>query len=91
MQVLNELPAQQVHQHEGLEWTAGVGLDPASPEYKAYLKEFGDTYLRVVGDSIEQAGELRRRQALDPIASEVLAHTQVTPHYDLMFTPISYM
>ena len=77
MQVLAALPPSQVHQHEGLEWTEGVGLDPASPEYQAYLKEFGETYLRVVGDSIEKAGKIKKQRALDPLSSEALAHTQM--------------
>ena len=66
-----------MHQHEGLEWTEGVGLDPASPEYQAYLKEFGETYLRVVGDSIDRAGRIKKQRALDPLANEVLAHAQM--------------
>ena len=66
-----------MHQEDGLAWTKDKGLDPASPEYKAYLKEFGETYLRVVGDSIEKAGRVKKQRALDPLASEVLAHTQM--------------
>ena len=66
-----------MHQEEGLAWTKDKGLDPASPEYKAYLKKFGETYLRVVGDSIEKAGRAKKQRALDPVTSEAMAHTQV--------------
>ena len=71
-----------MHQEEGLAWTKDKGLDPASPKYKAYLKEFGETYLRVVGDSIDKAGRAKKQRALDPVASEAMAHTQV----DTIFT-----
>ena len=71
-----------MHQEEGLEWTKDKGLDRASPEYKAYLKEFGETYLRVVRDSIEKAGRAKKQRALDPVTSEAMAHTQV----DTIFT-----
>jgi hypothetical protein len=67
----------QVHQRNDLKWTEGIGLDPASPKYQAYLKDFGKTYLRVVGDSIEKAGKAKKQRALDPVASEVMAHTKM--------------